>query len=163
MTVKVTVYPGDPVVWYDCATCHSKSVLTRYDEPWWPTSPPVGVSMPIDVRIIGDDVILSCRSDSNAFRALAEAIQSEAGQGRYGRFVLDLQGINEIDSQGLSELLRAYMTVRRQGGAMTVMNLTPRLEEVLARLKLLAFFEGTEGDDPHTIGVAMPLPDSEPD
>jgi anti-anti-sigma factor len=130
----------------------------------------------MDVKIVGNHVILSfCDHGANAFDDLARMIPS-ASRGRYGRFLLDLQGINELDSARLGEIARAYTTVRRQGGRLALVNVTRRTKEALAVSKLLPLFESSDGDeqtnvgsfvkprnpsDPNAISIAMPLPDPE--
>ena len=46
-----------------------------------------------------------------------------------------------IDSAGLGEIVRTYTTVSRQGGKLKLLNLTKRIQDLLAITKLLTVFE----------------------
>ncbi len=57
------------------------------------------------------------------------------------KLVLNLEGVPYIDSAGLGEIVRTYTTVSRQGGSLKLLNLTKRIEDLLAITKLLTVFE----------------------
>ena len=46
-----------------------------------------------------------------------------------------------MDSMGLGELVQAYATVTRQGGALKLLNMTSRLRDLLVITKLATVFE----------------------
>ena len=64
------------------------------------------------------------------------------------KLVLNLAGVPYIDSAGLGEIVRTYTTVSRQGGALKLLSLTKRIQDLLAITKLLTIFEtfDTEAD-----------------
>ena len=45
--------------------------------------------------------------------------------------VLNLSSLDYLDSSGIGELVRNYMTVVKEGGAMKVIGLAPKVEEIL--------------------------------
>ena len=51
-----------------------------------------------------------------------------------------------IDSAGLGEIVRTYTTVSRQGGKLKLLNLTKRIQDLLAITKLLTVFETYESE-----------------
>ena len=55
--------------------------------------------------------------------------------------MLNLEGVPYIDSAGLGEMVRAYTTVSRQGGKLKLLNLTKRIEDLLAITKLMTVFD----------------------
>jgi len=57
------------------------------------------------------------------------------------KLVLNLEGVPYIDSAGLGEIVRTFTTVSRQGGSLKLLNLTKRIEDLLAITKLLTVFE----------------------
>ena len=57
------------------------------------------------------------------------------------RILLNLAEVPYIDSAGLGEVVRTYTTVSRQGGSLKLLNLTKRIEDLLAITKLLTVFE----------------------
>jgi anti-sigma B factor antagonist len=57
------------------------------------------------------------------------------------RVVLDLQGIDYIDSAGIGMLVAKYVSLRRTGGDMKLMSLSPRVHRALSLAGLLDVFE----------------------
>ncbi len=57
------------------------------------------------------------------------------------RILLNLAGVNYIDSAGLGTLIGSYTTVRRDGGSLKLVNLTKRIQDLLAITKLITVFE----------------------
>lgn len=54
--------------------------------------------------------------------------------------VLNLTGLEYLDSSGIGELVRNYMSVVKKGGAMRVVGLAPRVEEILKVTQLYQVF-----------------------
>ena len=71
---------------------------------------------------------------------LKDKISSLIQQGRR-KLVLNLAGVPYIDSAGLGEIVRTYTTVSRQGAKLKLLNLTKRIQDLLANTKLLTVFE----------------------
>ena len=63
-----------------------------------------------------------------------------------GSLLLNLEGVPYIDSAGLGEIVRTYTTVSRQGGKLKLLNLTKRIQDLLAITKLLTVFETYEDE-----------------
>ena len=57
------------------------------------------------------------------------------------RILLNLAGVNYIDSAGLGTLNGSYTTVKRDGGSLKLVNLTKRIQDLLAITKLITVFE----------------------
>ena len=72
--------------------------------------------------------------------ALRESIQSLL-QARRKHIVLNLSGLMYLDSSGIGELARIHVAVVKQGGAMKVIGLTPKVEEVLKITHLSQIFQ----------------------
>ena len=56
------------------------------------------------------------------------------------RIVLDLTDLTHMDSMGLGALIRVYVSVRSAGGEMALVNLGPRVRQLLGMTNLLAAF-----------------------
>ena len=57
------------------------------------------------------------------------------------KLILNLGNVPYIDSAGLGEVVRTHTTVSRQGGSLKLLNLTKRIEDLLAITKLLTVFD----------------------
>ena len=57
------------------------------------------------------------------------------------RILLNLADVNYIDSAGLGALISSYTTTRREGGSLKLVNLTKRIQDLLAITKLITVFD----------------------
>lgn len=58
--------------------------------------------------------------------------------------VLNLGGVAYIDSAGLGELVNAFNTVKKQGGALKLYGVTKKLQDLLVITKLSTVFDSYE-------------------
>jgi len=80
--------------------------------------------------------------------------------------VLNLKDVHYIDSSGLGELVTAYTTLKKRGGALKLLNLSPHGEDLMQLTKLYTIFEIFTDEDeavrsfgPVLAGVApVPVP-----
>ena len=63
------------------------------------------------------------------------------------RIVLNLGGVNYIDSGGLGTLVSLYTTARTAGGSIKLANLTQRVGDLLQVTKLVTVFEVYNNDE----------------
>ena len=99
--------------------------------------------MQIEERIVNDVTILDLKGKmtlGEGDELLKDKINSLIQQG-HKKLVLNLEGVPYIDSAGLGEIVRTYTTVSRQGGKLKLLNLTKRIQDLLAITKLLTVFE----------------------
>ena len=57
------------------------------------------------------------------------------------KIVLNLAGVNYIDSSGLGELVSAYTAVKNAGGELKLLNLTSKVRDLLVITKLVTVFD----------------------
>jgi anti-sigma B factor antagonist len=57
------------------------------------------------------------------------------------RILLNLGDVAYIDSAGLGALISAYTTAKREGGQLKLINLTKRIQDLLAITKLITVFD----------------------
>lgn len=88
-----------------------------------------GVSL---VEVVG-------RLTSFEAKAFREMIYGLLKQGQTN-IVLNLTALEYLDSSGIGELVRNYMSVVKKGGAMKVVGLAPRVEEILKVTQLYQVF-----------------------
>jgi len=62
------------------------------------------------------------------------------------RVLLNLAEVNYIDSAGLGTLISSYTTAKREGGSLKLVNLTRRIQDLLAITKLITVFETFENE-----------------
>ena len=55
--------------------------------------------------------------------------------------LLDLGDVSFMDSSGIGELVRSYHSVVREGGQVKLLNLTKKIQELLAITKLVTIFD----------------------
>ena len=79
--------------------------------------------------------------------ALRDAVTRLVDGGRT-KLLLNLADVPYVDSAGLGEIVRCYTTVSRKGGRLKLVNLTKKIQDLLAITKLLTVFEtyDSEGD-----------------
>jgi len=77
--------------------------------------------------------------------ALRDAIRGLADSGKK-KILLNLAGVNYVDSSGIGELIANYTTVSRQGGQLKLLNLTDRIQNLLVITKLLTVFDSFEDE-----------------
>ncbi len=99
--------------------------------------------MQIEERASGDVMILDLKGKltiGEGDELLKDKINSLIQQG-HRKLLMNLEGVPYVDSAGLGEIVRTYTTVSRQGGSLKLLNLTKRIEDLLAITKLLTLFD----------------------
>jgi anti-sigma B factor antagonist len=100
--------------------------------------------------------------------ALRSSIAQLLKEGRK-QIVLNLSGLDYLDSSGVGELVHTYMSVIKRGGEMKVVGLTEKVEEILKITQLhqvfqefqdeqsaLRSFPHSAGKDPIDFGISEP-------
>jgi len=99
--------------------------------------------MKIETRTVGDIKILDCSGKitlgegTMAVRNTVRDVLKNGGK----KIILNLADVNYIDSSGIGELVSTYTTVTNQGGQLKLLNLTKKIQELLAITKLLTVFQ----------------------
>ena len=62
------------------------------------------------------------------------------------KIILNLGEVNYVDSSGIGELVSTYTTVTNAGGQLKLLNLTKKIQELLAITKLLTVFQVFEDE-----------------
>ena len=99
--------------------------------------------MKIETRTIGDVTVLDCSGKitlgegTMAVRNKVRDILKSDGK----KIILNLVGVDYIDSSGVGELVGCYTTVRNAGGELKLLNLTQKVQDVLHVTKLYTVFD----------------------
>lgn len=72
--------------------------------------------------------------------ALRGAIRRLLGEGK-SKILLNLAGVGYIDSSGIGELVSSFTAVNKEGGTLKLLNLTQKIQDLLAITKLLTVFD----------------------
>lgn len=72
--------------------------------------------------------------------ALRDSIREQIAQGRKN-ILLNLGEVPYIDSTGIGELVSAFIAVRREGGAVKLLNLAKKVRDTVEIVKLGSIFE----------------------
>ena len=101
--------------------------------------------MKVEERTLGDVTIVDV--DGRMTAEAAERVHTTVRRLlRHGRMqvLVNLQGVPHIDSTGLADIMEAYVTTTRQGGALKLEHLAPHVRElfrITALLTVLDVFE----------------------
>lgn len=55
--------------------------------------------------------------------------------------MIDLHGATTIDSSGIGELVATFTTVKNRGGALKLLNLPPKVNDILQITQLITVFD----------------------
>ena len=72
--------------------------------------------------------------------ALRGAIRRLLGEGK-NKILLNLGKVGYIDSSGIGELVSSFTAVNKEGGNLKLLNLTQKIQDLLAITKLLTVFD----------------------
>ena len=103
--------------------------------------PPRTKNFSITIRHSGPASLVDVTGNLTTFEAgaLRQAICGLVAEKR-NDIVLNLQGLDYLDSSGIGELVRNYMTVIKSGGTMKVVGLSSKVEEILKITQLYKVF-----------------------
>ncbi len=89
------------------------------------------------VTVIDMDGRITLGEGSDLLRDLI----SEKLDSGHMKIVMNLAGINYIDSTGLGELVAGYRQIKSQGGELKLLNLNKKVSDLLQITKLYAVFD----------------------
>jgi len=72
--------------------------------------------------------------------ALRSTIRRLLGEGK-SKILLNLGSVGYIDSSGIGELVSSFTAVNKEGGTLKLLNLTQKIQDLLAITKLLTVFD----------------------
>ena len=104
--------------------------------------------MKIETRTIGDITLLDCSGRitlGEGTMAVRNTVR-DILKGNGKKIILNLADVNYIDSSGIGELVSTYTTVTNSGGQLKLLNLTKKIQELLAITKLLTVFQVFESE-----------------
>jgi anti-sigma B factor antagonist len=117
------------------------TLLRPQVECFAPRFPDSKLNFSATIRQAGEITLLDISGRLTSFEAdaLRDSIGRLLKQGRKN-ILLNLNGLQYLDSSGVGELVREYVTVVKHGGQMKVVGLTPKVEEILKVTQLYQVF-----------------------
>jgi anti-anti-sigma factor len=99
-------------------------------------------SLTFEPQKSGDTVTVKCRGKmvTDTVPILQEEVRSFIAQNK--TIVLDLSSISYMDSSGLGALVGLYVSAKRAGKQLKLVNLSDRIMDLLRLTKLISVFEG---------------------
>ena len=76
---------------------------------------------------------------------LREAVRGLLERGRKN-LLINLGGVDYVDSSGIGELVSCYTTTKNQGGHLKLLHLTKKIRDLLSITKLLTVFESFDDE-----------------
>jgi anti-sigma B factor antagonist len=77
--------------------------------------------------------------------ALRDSVRRLVNDGKK-KVLLNLGGVNYMDSSGVGELIANYTTLSREGGQLKLVNLTDKIQSLLLITKLLTVFDSYDNE-----------------
>jgi anti-sigma B factor antagonist len=96
-----------------------------------------------DVTVLDMDGRITIGEGSVALRTTIRRLIEEGKK----KVLLNMSGVGYIDSSGIGELVSSYTTVNKEHGQLKLLNLTQKLQDLLAITKLLTVFDVYESED----------------
>jgi len=106
------------------------------------SNPLPATDLKLEISKTGDEAVVRCtgRISSATSSQLQAAVRELLPQSK--TVVLDLTDVNHMDSSGLGAIVGLYVSARRQGCALRLINLNQRLKDLFRITKLGTIFEG---------------------
>lgn len=108
--------------------------------------------MKIEKRKKGDVLILDLGGKiliGDGIDELRNVIKA-AIEAKETKLLLNFENVPYLDSTGLGEVVRAYTSVKKEGGSVKIINLTNKVRDLLSVTKLITVFE-TYNDEEEAI------------
>jgi anti-sigma B factor antagonist len=99
--------------------------------------------MRINLRQVGDVTVLDLIGKFYVLvgdRAIRKAVQEVLERG-IRNIILNLDEVSYLDSSCCAELVSAYSTVTKVGGKLRLLNLPPKIADILQITQLITFFD----------------------
>jgi anti-sigma B factor antagonist len=90
-----------------------------------------------DITILDMSGKVTIGDGSVALRTVIRRLLQEGKK----KILLNLAGVGYIDSSGIGELVSSFTTTNNAGGQLKLLNLTQKLQDLLAITKLLTVFD----------------------
>jgi anti-sigma B factor antagonist len=116
--------------------------------------------MNIQQRTVGDVVIVSVTGDitmaADGATRLSDRVRRLLQEGQ-SRIVIDLAHVRYVDSSGLGDLVQAFTAAKTRGGAVKLIHVGKRLNDLLVVTRLLTVFDCYDAEPDALNSFAAPV------
>lgn len=80
----------------------------------------------------------------------SEALRNEItklADGTQKKILLHMAGVRQVDSSGLGNLVACFTSVQRKGGALKLVKLSERIQDIMLMTKLLTVFDVYDSEE----------------
>ena len=106
--------------------------------------------MHLEEKTVGDVTVIKVTGDITLNKGgdvmIKDKVQSLLQQGKK-KLLLDLGSVAYVDSGGLGQLVQCNVTASKNGGALKLLNMTKRLNDLLVLTKLATIFDSHDTED----------------
>ena len=106
--------------------------------------------MHLEERTVGEVTVIKVTGDITLSGGgdvmLKDKVQSLLQQGKK-KLLLDLGSVAYVDSGGLGQLVQRNVTASKNGGALKLLSMTKRLNDLLVLTKLATIFDSYDTED----------------
>lgn len=105
--------------------------------------------MKVSVRQREDVTILDCKGKVTIGLGdvvLRDAVHGAVKEGAKN-ILINLADVTQLDSSGVGELVSSYTTVTNRGGKLKLLNLPPKVSDILQITQLITVFEVHDDED----------------
>ncbi len=96
-----------------------------------------------DLRVIKLKWKISIGSGDVKIRQLVDQALAEGKK----KIVLDLGEVSSVDSSGIGEMVSCYTTVTKRGGKLGLLNLSPKINDILQVTQLITVFDVFDSEE----------------
>jgi anti-sigma B factor antagonist len=110
-----------------------------------------------DVTVLDLDGNLALEGNAQFRKHVADTIDAGAR-----KLIVNLAGVEYMDSSGLGELISCYTTLQRVSGQLRLLHLSPRLQDLLVITKLITLLETFDSEPAAVSSFTSDLQRKEP-
>ncbi|HEX3819807.1 MAG TPA: STAS domain-containing protein [Candidatus Sulfotelmatobacter sp.] len=106
------------------------------------------MALGIETREVGKVTVLDVKGRivlGDEIGNLRKAVHNLVEEGKK-KIILNLAAVDYIDSSGVGELVGCYTTLRNAGGELKLLNLSPKVQDILNVTKLYTVFDIKEDE-----------------
>lgn len=105
--------------------------------------------MKSQIRDIGDVRVISLtgKITIGSGDVMLRQLINENLEQNHKKLLLDLHGVNSMDSSGIGEMVASYTSAKNRDAQLKLMNLSPKINDILQVTQLITVFDVFDDED----------------